>query len=33
MRIIRLRDVMSSTGLARSTIYKYIVEGTSGSIK
>lgn len=28
MRIIRLRDVMSSTGLARSTIYKYIVEGT-----
>ncbi|TKJ58695.1 AlpA family transcriptional regulator [Pseudomonas sp. CFBP13506] len=28
MRIIRLRDVMSSTGLARSTIYKYIDEGT-----
>lgn len=28
MRIIRLKDVMSSTGLARSTIYKYIVEGT-----
>ncbi|MFP3495700.1 AlpA family transcriptional regulator [Pseudomonas sp. SIMBA_059] len=28
MRIIRLKDVMSSTGLARSTIYKYIFEGT-----
>lgn len=28
MRIMRLKDVMSSTGLARSTIYKYIVEGT-----
>lgn len=28
MRIIRLKDVMSSTGLARSTIYKYIDEGT-----
>lgn len=26
MRIIRLRDVMSATGLARSTIYKYISE-------
>lgn len=24
MRIIRLQDVMASTGLARSTIYKYI---------
>lgn len=28
MRIIRLKDVKSSTGLARSTIYKYIDEGT-----
>ncbi|WP_339434424.1 AlpA family transcriptional regulator [Pseudomonas orientalis] len=28
MRIIRLKDVMNSTGLARSTIYKYIDEGT-----
>ena len=28
MRIIHLKDVMSSTGLARSTIYKYIDEGT-----
>ena len=28
MRIIRLKDVLSSTGLARSTIYKYIDEGT-----
>ena len=28
MRIIRLRDVMSATGLARSTIYKYIGENT-----
>lgn len=28
MRIIRLRDVMSTTGLARSTIYKYIGENT-----
>ncbi len=27
MRIIRLKDVMDSTGLARSTIYKYIGEG------
>lgn len=27
MRIIRLKDVMVSTGLARSTIYKYIGEG------
>ena len=26
MRIIRLRDVMSATGLARSTIYKFISE-------
>ncbi|NVZ71513.1 MULTISPECIES: helix-turn-helix transcriptional regulator [Pseudomonas] len=28
MRIIRLKDVINSTGLARSTIYKYIDEGT-----
>jgi prophage regulatory protein len=28
MRIIRFKEVMSSTGLARSTIYKYIAEGT-----
>lgn len=28
MRIIRLKDVMNSTGLARSTVYKYIDEGT-----
>ena len=28
MRIIRLKEVMNSTGLARSTIYKYIAEGT-----
>ena len=28
MRIIRLKEVMNSTGLARSTIYKYIGEGT-----
>ncbi|MEW5698716.1 helix-turn-helix transcriptional regulator [Pseudomonas synxantha] len=28
MRIIRLKDVIDSTGLARSTIYKYIGEGT-----
>ena len=27
MRIIRLKEVMDSTGLARSTIYKYIGEG------
>lgn len=26
MRIIRLRDVMSCTGLARSTIYKFVEE-------
>lgn len=26
MRIIRLQDVMSRTGLARSTIYKYITD-------
>ena len=28
MRIIRLKDVINSTGLARSTIYKSIEEGT-----
>lgn len=28
MRIIRLREVIYSTGLARSTIYKYIGDGT-----
>lgn len=27
MRIIRLKEVIDSTGLARSTIYKYIGEG------
>ncbi|EOZ4878960.1 AlpA family transcriptional regulator [Pseudomonas aeruginosa] len=27
MRIIRLKDVMSSTGLGRSTIYKLIGSG------
>jgi len=28
MRIIRLRDVMELTGLARSTVYKYVEAGT-----
>ncbi|MEB0028943.1 AlpA family transcriptional regulator [Pseudomonas sp. MH9.2] len=28
MRIIRLKDVKHSTGLGRSTIYKYISEGS-----
>ena len=28
MRIIRLTETIDSTGLARSTIYKYIGEGT-----
>lgn len=28
MRIIRLKEVMDFTGLARSTIYKYMGEGT-----
>lgn len=27
MRIIRLKDVIDSTGLGRSTIYKYIADG------
>lgn len=28
MRLIRLKDVKHATGLGRSTIYKYIDEGT-----
>lgn len=28
MNFIRLKDVIKSTGLARSTIYKYMDEGT-----
>jgi prophage regulatory protein len=28
MRIVRLKDVIDATGLARSTIYKYGAEGT-----
>ncbi|ALY59438.1 TPA: helix-turn-helix transcriptional regulator [Pseudomonas aeruginosa] len=28
MRIIRLKEVIDSTGLSRSTLYKYISEGT-----
>lgn len=27
MKIIRLKDVIDTTGLSRSTIYKYIAEG------
>ncbi len=27
MKIIRLKDVMDITGLARSTVYKYVAEG------
>lgn len=27
MRIIRLKEVIDNTGLARSTVYKYIAEG------
>ena len=27
MRIIRLREVMERTGLARSTVYKYVEDG------
>ncbi|TBU79377.1 AlpA family transcriptional regulator [Pseudomonas daroniae] len=27
MRIIRLKEVSNATGLARSTIYKYVSEG------
>lgn len=36
MRIIRLKEVMDLTGLSRSTIYKYIAEGSvsnSGGIR
>ena len=28
MRIIRLKEVMDSTGLARSTVYKYVAESS-----
>lgn len=28
MKIIRLKDVIDFTGLGRSTVYKYISEGT-----
>lgn len=28
MKIMRLKEVIDTTGLARSTIYKYIGEGT-----
>jgi prophage regulatory protein len=28
MRILRLKAVIDATGLARSTIYKYVAEGT-----
>lgn len=28
MKIIRLKDVIDTTGLSRSTIYKYIAEGS-----
>lgn len=28
MKIIRLKDVIGSTGLGRSTVYKYVAEGT-----
>lgn len=28
MRIIRLKEVVKMTGLGRSTVYKYIAEGT-----
>lgn len=27
MRIIRLKEVIDTTGLARSTVYKYVAEG------
>lgn len=27
MRVIRLKDVMDTTGLSRSTVYKYIFDG------
>lgn len=28
MRIIRLSEVLASTGLARSTVYKYVSDGS-----
>jgi prophage regulatory protein len=28
MRVLRLRDVIEMTGLARSTLYKYVDAGT-----
>lgn len=28
MRIIRLKEVIDITGLARSTVYKYVAEGS-----
>ena len=28
MRIIRLSEVLASTGLARSTVYKYVADGS-----
>ena len=28
MRVMRLKEVIDTTGLARSTIYKYVAEGT-----
>lgn len=28
MKFIRLKDVIDATGLARSTIYKYMAEGS-----
>jgi prophage regulatory protein len=28
MRIIRLKEVMSVTGLARSTVYRYVSDGS-----
>ena len=28
MRLVRLKEVIDCTGLGRSTIYKYIAEGT-----
>lgn len=28
MRIIRLSEVLSNTGLARSTVYKYVADGS-----
>lgn len=27
MRVMRLKEVMDTTGLSRSTVYKYIAEG------